>query len=114
MTSIKELKFSFSFWGPRGLMPNPKTGTVTMDVKRAIEEERKGKVEFRAEKAGIVQVPIGKKSFGPQKLKENFNSFMDVIIRLKPSSSKGSYVRSVTVASTMGPGIRLEPNQFSG
>jgi large subunit ribosomal protein L1 len=100
--------------GPRGVMPNPKTGTVTMDVKRAIEEERKGKVEFRAEKAGIVQVPIGKKSFGPQKLKENFNSFMDVIIRLKPSSSKGSYVRSVTVASTMGPGIRLEPNQFSG
>jgi large subunit ribosomal protein L1 len=99
--------------GPRGLMPNPKTGTVTMDVKKAIDEERKGKIEFRAEKAGIIHVPIGKKSFGPQKLKENFKSFMDVVAKMKPQSSKGSYIRSVTVASTMGPGIRLEPNQFS-
>jgi large subunit ribosomal protein L1 len=99
--------------GPRGLMPNPKTGTVTMDVKKAIDEERKGKVEFRAEKAGIVQVPIGKKSFGPQKLKENFKAFMDVIAKMKPATSKGSYIKSVTVAATMGPGIRLEPNQFT-
>ncbi|NCN26807.1 50S ribosomal protein L1 [bacterium] len=99
--------------GPRGLMPNPKTGTVTLDVKKAIDEERKGKIEFRAEKAGIVHAPIGKRSFGEDKLRENFMALMEVVGRMKPSTSKGAYFRSVTISAAMSPGIRLEPNQFS-
>ncbi len=99
--------------GPRGLMPNPKLGTVTMDVKKAVEQERKGKVEFRAEKAGIVHVPIGKKSFGKQKLRENFLSILDIVMKQKPSASKGVYLRSVTVSPAMSPGLRLDPAQLS-
>jgi large subunit ribosomal protein L1 len=99
--------------GPRGLMPNPKLGTVTMDVKKAVEQERKGKVEFRAEKAGIVHVPIGKKSFGKQKLRENFLAILDIVMKQKPSSSKGVYLRSVTVSPAMSPGIRLDTAQLS-
>lgn len=98
--------------GPRGLMPNPKTGTVTMDVAKAVNEERKGKVEFRAEKAGIVHCPIGKKSFGKDKLRENLLSLVETVVRLKPSTSKGAYLKSVTLSATMSPGLRLEPNQF--
>lgn len=99
--------------GPRGLMPNPKTGTVTMNVAQAINDERKGKVEFRAEKAGIVHSPIGKRSFGPQKLKENFLALSDQIVKMKPATSKGTYIRSVTISGAMTPGLRLEANQFS-
>jgi large subunit ribosomal protein L1 len=99
--------------GPRGLMPNPKLGTVTMDVKKAVEQERKGKVEFRAEKAGIVHVPIGKKSFGKQKLRENFLSILDIVMKQKPASSKGVYLRSVTVSPAMSPGVRLDTAQLS-
>ena len=98
--------------GPRGLMPNPKLGTVTMDVAKAVEAERKGKVEFRAEKAGIVHVPIGKKSFGADKLKENLAAIADNILKLKPATSKGAYLRSVTVSASMSPGVALETNQF--
>jgi large subunit ribosomal protein L1 len=98
--------------GPRGLMPNPKTGTVTMDVTKAINDERKGKVEFRAEKAGIVHSPIGKRSFGKQKLKENFMALADTIVKMKPLTSKGIYLRSITVSGAMSPGIRLETNLF--
>ena len=99
--------------GPRGLMPNPKTGTVTMDVKKAVEDERKGKVEFRAEKAGIVHAPIGKKSFGKDKLKENFLALMDVIVKAKPSTSKGAYLRSITVSPAMSPGVKVESTPFT-
>jgi large subunit ribosomal protein L1 len=99
--------------GPRGLMPNPKTGTVTMDVSRAINDERKGKVEFRAEKAGIVHSPIGKRSFGKQKLKENFMALADNIMRLKPATSKGAYIRSVTLSAAMSPGLRIDSNFMS-
>jgi large subunit ribosomal protein L1 len=99
--------------GPRGLMPNPKTGTVTNDVTKAINEERKGKVEFRAEKAGIVHAPLGRVSFGKDKLKENLMSLVDTLLKLKPSTSKGTFIRSVTLSPTMGPGIRLDTAQFS-
>jgi large subunit ribosomal protein L1 len=95
--------------GPRGLMPNAKTGTVTFDVGRAVRELKAGKIEFRAEKAGIVQAPLGKVSFGPAKILENMAAFIDVIIRSKPSSSKGTYVRSITVSTTMGPGFKIDP-----
>lgn len=98
--------------GPRGLMPNPKTGTVTANVVLAISEERKGKVEFRAEKAGIVHAPIGKKSFGGDKLKQNLVALAESIVKAKPATSKGAYLKSITVAPTMGPGIRIETNQF--
>ena len=98
--------------GPRGLMPNPKTGTVTNDVTKAISEERKGKVEFRAEKAGIVHAPIGKFSFGKDKLKQNFMSLVESVVKLKPATSKGAYLRSVTISPAMGPGVRFDPMQF--
>ncbi len=99
--------------GPRGLMPNPKTGTVTNDVTKAIGDERKGKVEFRVEKAGIVHAPIGKRSFGAQKLRENLGALIETIIKAKPATSKGAYLRSVTVSGAMTPGVRIEPNQFA-
>lgn len=99
--------------GPRGLMPNPKTGTVTPNLINAIGEERKGKVEYRAEKAGIVHAPIGKKSFGKEKLNQNLVALAESIIRAKPATAKGAYIRSITIAPTMGPGIRVEPSQFS-
>ncbi len=98
--------------GPRGLMPNPKTGTVTNDVAKAVNEERKGKVEFRAEKAGIIHAPIGKKSFGSQKLKENLLNLADVIVKAKPATSKGVYLKSITVSAVMSPGLKLDTNQF--
>jgi len=95
--------------GPRGLMPNPKAGTVTMDVGRAIKELKAGKIEFRVDKAGIVHAPIGKKSFTADALEQNLQAFMDAIVRAKPAAAKGHYVRSVTVSSTMGPGVALDP-----
>jgi len=96
--------------GPKGLMPNPKTGTVTMDVTKAVEEIKAGKVEYRAEKAGIVHVGIGKVSFSDDQLVENFKAIHDALDKAKPASSKGVYFKSVTVSSTMGPGITVDPN----
>lgn len=93
--------------GPRGLMPNPKVGTVTMNVGEAVAAEKKGKLDFRVEKAGIVHVGIGKKSMGAQKLKENFDTFMGAVLRAKPATSKGNYLKSVTLSSTMGVGIPM-------
>ena len=95
--------------GPKGLMPNPKSGTVTMDVKKAIAEIKSGKVEYRLDKNNIIHVAIGKVSFGGEKLTENFSVLMNAIIKAKPSAAKGQYLRSVTVASTMGPGIKINP-----
>ncbi|HET7251865.1 MAG TPA: 50S ribosomal protein L1 [Gemmatimonadales bacterium] len=95
--------------GPRGLMPNPKAGTVTMDVGRAVKELKAGKIEFRVDKAGIVHAPIGKRSFTAEALEQNLQAFMDAIVRAKPAAAKGHYVRSVTVSSTMGPGVALDP-----
>jgi len=98
--------------GPRGMMPNPKVGTVTFDIRRAVEELKGGKVEFRVEKAGIVHCPVGRVSFGPEKLAENFKSLMESIMRLKPSTSKGVYVRGVSLSTTMGPGLKLDPQEM--
>jgi len=95
--------------GPRGLMPNPKVGTVTFDVARTVQELKAGKVEFRVEKAGIVHCPIGKSSFGADKLKENFLALIEMIIKLKPASSKGIYIRSISLATVMGPGVKVDP-----
>jgi large subunit ribosomal protein L1 len=94
--------------GPRGLMPNPKAGTVTQDVGRAVKELKAGKIEFRVDKSGIVHAPIGKRSFEVDALAENLQTFMDAILRAKPAAAKGQYVRSVTVSSTMGPGVRVD------
>jgi large subunit ribosomal protein L1 len=94
--------------GPRGLMPNPKAGTVTMDVAKAVREIKAGKIEFRVDKTGNVHAPIGKVSFPAEKIAENAQAFMDTIVRSKPSAAKGVYVRSATLASTMGPGVRLD------
>ncbi|MEO8636130.1 MAG: 50S ribosomal protein L1 [Gemmatimonadales bacterium] len=94
--------------GPRGLMPNPKAGTVTMDVARAVREIKAGKIEFRVDKTGNVHAPIGKVNFSEQQLAENLRSFMDTIVRVKPAAAKGQYIRSATVSSTMGPGVRLD------
>ena len=99
--------------GPRGLMPNPKVGTVSMDIARAVKEQKAGKVEFRVEKAGIVHVPFGKASFEPEKLKANFNAIMEIIFKAKPQTAKGIYVKNVTVSCTMGPGIKLDPAELS-
>ena len=93
--------------GPQGLMPNPKSGTVTMDVTKAVKEIKAGKVEYRLDKTNIIHVAIGKKSFGAEKLTENFNAIFDAILKAKPAAAKGQYVKSVTVASTMGPGIKI-------
>ena len=95
--------------GPKGLMPNPKSGTVTMDVEKAIAEVKAGKVEYRLDKTAIIHCPIGKKSFGKDKLVENFTALMDAIIKAKPASAKGTYIKSVTLASTMGPGVKVVP-----
>lgn len=94
--------------GPRGLMPNPKTGTVTFDIAKAIKDIRAGKVEYRVEKAGIVHVPVGKASFDENKLADNAKAVLESILKAKPSSSKGKYLRSVTVSTTMGPGIKMD------
>ncbi|WP_077075525.1 50S ribosomal protein L1 [Aedoeadaptatus urinae] len=98
--------------GPKGLMPNPKAGTVTFDVGQAVQEIKAGKVEYRVDKAAIINVPIGKKSFGTEKLTENFKTLMSAIIRSKPAAAKGRYLRSVTLASTMGPGIRVNGSKL--
>ncbi len=98
--------------GPRGLMPNPKVGTVTFDIARAVQEIKAGKVEFRVEKAGIVHVPVGRLSFSAEKLLENITAMVEALNKLKPSSSKGNYLRGFTVASTMGPGIRIDLNSL--
>ena len=97
--------------GPRGLMPNPKVGTVTFDLAKAIREVKAGKVEFRVEKAGIVQTPIGKISFGIEKLRGNFTAITDMLMKLKPSSAKGVYIKTISISTTMGPGIKLDPQQ---
>ena len=95
--------------GPKGLMPNPKSGTVTMDVEKAIAEVKAGKVEYRLDKTAIIHCPIGKKSFGKEKLVENYAALMDAIVKAKPASAKGTYLKSVTLASTMGPGVKVLP-----
>jgi large subunit ribosomal protein L1 len=95
--------------GPRGLMPNPKVGTVTFDVGKAVNELKAGKVEFRVEKAGIVHSPVGKVSFGVEKLLENIIAVIEAIIKLKPASSKGTYLKSISLSTTMGPGIKVDP-----
>ena len=95
--------------GPKGLMPNPKSGTVTFDVAKAIDEIKAGKVEYRLDKNNIVHVPVGKVSFGGEKLTENFTALMDAIIKAKPAAAKGQYLRSITVASSMGPGVKINP-----
>ncbi|WBW49775.1 50S ribosomal protein L1 [Peptoniphilus equinus] len=98
--------------GPKGLMPNPKSGTVTFEVGKAVEETKAGKVEYRVDKAAIINVPIGKVSFGPEKLEENFRSLMNAIIKAKPAAAKGRYLKSVTVATTMGPGVRVNGSKI--
>jgi large subunit ribosomal protein L1 len=99
--------------GPRGLMPNPKVGTVTMDLARAIKEAKGGKIEFRAEKAGIVHAPVGKFSFPAEKLQENFMSLMEMVMKMKPATAKGVYLKGIAVSSTMGPGIKLDTSEIS-
>lgn len=98
--------------GPRGLMPNPKTGTVAMDIGKAVKEIKAGKLEFRVDKAGIIHVPVGKASFGPEQLIDNAKAVLGSIIRAKPASAKGNYIKGVTVATTMGPGIKIDLAQI--
>jgi len=96
--------------GPKGLMPNPKTGTVTFDVTKAVNEIKAGKVEYRVDKAGNIHVPIGKVSFEDQKLVENFNTIFDTMMKVKPAAAKGTYMKNVTVSTTMGPGVKVDPS----
>ena len=100
--------------GPRGLMPNPKVGTVTADVKKAVAELKAGRVEFRVEKAGIIQTPIGKASFAPEKLQANLQALIDILLKLKPATAKGTYMRSITLSTTHGPGVKVDVAVFSG
>ena len=95
--------------GPKGLMPNPKSGTVTMDVTKALQEIKAGKVEYRLDKTNIIHTPIGKVSFGAEKLSDNFNALLEAVVKAKPAAAKGQYLRSVTVAATMGPGVKVNP-----
>ncbi|MBC7325710.1 MAG: 50S ribosomal protein L1, partial [Moorella sp. (in: Bacteria)] len=95
--------------GPRGLMPNPKAGTVTMDLERAIKEVKAGKIEFRVDKTAIVHAPIGKASFAEEKLKENFQALLEALVRAKPAAARGQYLKSISLSSTMGPGIKVNP-----
>jgi large subunit ribosomal protein L1 len=99
--------------GPRGIMPNPKLGTVTMDVATAVREQKAGKVEYRVDKTGIVHVPVGKRSFSAEQLLANATALIDVVMRAKPASSKGTYVKKITLSSTMGPGIRIDPSSVT-
>lgn len=99
--------------GPRGLMPNPKVGTVTFDVGRAVQESKAGKVEFRVEKAGIVHAPVGKISFEPIKLRENIVALVEALVKAKPSAAKGNYLKKITLSSTMGPGVKLDLSEVS-
>ncbi len=98
--------------GPRGLMPNPKVGTVTMDVAKAVRDAKGGKVEFRAEKAGIIHAKLGKASFTPEKLTENFNTLVDLVMKLKPATAKGVYLKGVAISATMSPGIKIDTNEI--
>lgn len=98
--------------GPKGLMPNPKSGTVTMDLAKAMEEIKAGKVEYRLDKTNIVHTPIGKVSFGPEKLADNFNALLETLVKVKPAASKGQYLKSVTVATTMGPGVKINTQKY--
>jgi large subunit ribosomal protein L1 len=98
--------------GPRGMMPNPKVGTVTFDVGKAVDELKGGKVEFKVEKAGIVHASVGRVSFGPEKLADNLKTLMETIIRMKPSAAKGVYIRGISVSTTMGPGLKLDPQEI--
>ena len=98
--------------GPRGLMPNPKAGTVTPDVAKAISEAKAGKIEYRLDKSNIIHCPIGKASFGKEKLEQNFNTLMDAIVKAKPSAAKGAYLKSCTVSSTMGPGVKVSTAKY--
>ncbi|MCG8402300.1 MAG: 50S ribosomal protein L1 [Firmicutes bacterium] len=99
--------------GPRGLMPNPKTGTVTFDVGRAVQEVKAGKIEYRVDKAGNIHTPIGKTSFEPQKLAENLKALVEQLIRVKPAAAKGQYIKSITVSSTMGPGVKVSAQKIT-
>ncbi|MBQ3955751.1 MAG: 50S ribosomal protein L1 [Clostridia bacterium] len=100
--------------GPKGLMPNPKAGTVTMDVAKAVQEAKAGKIEYRLDKTNIIHCPIGKASFGNEKLGENFDTLLGAIIKAKPAAAKGQYIKSCVVASTMGPGIKINPSRIGG
>ncbi|MHB9156093.1 MAG: 50S ribosomal protein L1 [Endomicrobiales bacterium] len=109
--AMKDLSKLGKLLGPKGLMPNPKAGTVTFDVGRTIKELKLGRVEYKNDSYGIIHCPVGKASFAPEKLTENVKSLMEAVIRSKPASAKGHYLKSVTMSSTMGPGIRLDPTQ---
>ena len=100
--------------GPRGLMPNPKAGTVTPNVAQAVKEAKAGKIEYRLDKANIIHVPVGKASFGTEKLSENINTVMEAIVKAKPAAAKGQYIRSAAIATTMGPGVKLNNAKFGG
>lgn len=100
--------------GPRGLMPNPKAGTVTMDVARAVKEVKAGKIEFRVDKAGIIHAPIGKVSFDEEKLRENFQALVEAVVKAKPPAAKGQYIKSISLSCTMGPGIKVNPAKALG
>jgi len=100
--------------GPRGLMPNPKTGTVTVDIRKAVNEIKAGKVEFRVDKTGIVHAPVGKVSFASDRLLANAHALVDAVIKAKPAAAKGKYVKSLTVSSTMGPGVRIDTATVEG
>ena len=100
--------------GPRGLMPNPKAGTVTPNVAQAVKEAKAGKIEYRLDKANIIHVPVGKASFGTEKLSDNINTVMDAIVKAKPAAAKGQYIRSAAIATTMGPGVKLNNAKFGG
>jgi large subunit ribosomal protein L1 len=98
--------------GPRGLMPNPKTGTVTPDVTKAVKDAKGGKIEFRVEKAGIIHAPVGKASFAAEKLQDNFNTLIDLVMKLKPATAKGIYLKGIAISTTMGPGIKLDTTEI--
>ena len=100
--------------GPRGLMPNPKAGTVTTNIAQAVKEAKAGKIEYRLDKANIIHVPVGKASFGTEKLSENVSTVMDAVVKAKPAAAKGQYIRSVSIATTMGPGVKLNNAKFGG
>jgi len=99
--------------GPKGLMPNPKAGTVTMDIAKAVEEIKAGKIEYRLDKGNIIHVPIGKVSFGTEKLSDNFNTLMSAVIKAKPAAAKGQYLRTITVVTTMGPAVKVNTSRIT-